>query len=139
MSRHSPTQTRRFQLDWRLSMTKPTRQEQAQAILQRRAASMASTILDRRASTAADFAEAFTLERVDMIAEIDSVDSLRALGTNRAGPRDGLYVIEGDSGFQVYIQERGIPQNPRSGLSFDEARDAVIDRVLLLNGIPFQL
>lgn len=100
---------------------------------------MASRILGRRASTAADFEEAFTLERVDMIAEIDSVDALLALGRNRAGPRDGLHVLEGDDGFRVYIQERGIPQNERSGLSFDEARDVVVDRVLLLNGIPFQL
>jgi hypothetical protein len=120
-------------------MTRPTRQAQAQAILQRRAAAMASRILGRRASTAADFEEAFTLERVDMIAEIDSVDALLALGRNRAGPRDGLHVLEGDDGFRVYIQERGIPQNERSGLSFDEARDVVVDRVLLLNGIPFQL
>jgi hypothetical protein len=100
---------------------------------------MASRILERRASTAADFAEAFNLERVDMIAEIDTVDALLALGRNRAGPRDGLYVLEENDRFRVYIQERGIPQNERSGLSFDEARDAVIDRVLLLNGIPFQL
>lgn len=100
---------------------------------------MASGILDRRASTAADFQEAFTLERVDMVAEIDSAEALRALGRNRAGPRDGLYVLEDDAGFRVYIQERGIPQNEQSGLSFDEAREAIIDRVLLLNGIPFQL
>jgi len=120
-------------------MNLPTRQQQAQAILQRRAARMASAILDHRASTAADFTEAFTLERVDVVAEIDSVDTLLALGRNRAGPRDGLYVIENQDGFDVYVQERGIPQNPRTGLSFDEARDAVIDRVLLLNGIPFQL
>jgi hypothetical protein len=120
-------------------MTRPTRQAQAQAILQRRAAAMASRILERRASTAADFEEAFNLERVDMIAEIDTVDALLALGWNRAGPRDGLYVLEDDTGFEVYIQERGIPQNERSGLSFDEARDEVIDRIVLLNGIPFQL
>ena len=117
----------------------PTRQEQAQAILQRRAAGMASAILGRRASTAADFAEAFSVERVDVIAEIDTPDALLALGRNRAGPRDGLYILEGSDGFRVYIQERGIPTNERSGLSFDEARGEVIDRVMLLNGIPFQL
>lgn len=100
---------------------------------------MASTILGRRASNAADFAEAFTLERVDLIAEIDTVEALLALGRNRAGPHDGIYVIKGDDEFTVYVQERGIPQDPRSGLSFDEARDEVIDRVLLLNGIPFQV
>lgn len=100
---------------------------------------MASVILGRRASNAADYAEAFTLERVDMIAEIDTDGALLALGRNRAGPRDGLYVIEDVDGYRVYSQERGIPHEPRSGLSFDEARDAVIDRVLLLNGIPFQL
>ena len=120
-------------------MTKPTRQEQAQAILGRRAAKMASAILERRASTAADFSEAFTLERVDMVAEIDTTEALLALGRNRVGPRDGLYVIEDSDGFAVYVQERGIPQNEQTHLSFDEARDAAIDRVLLLNGIPFQL
>ncbi len=119
-------------------MTRPTRQEQAQAILQRRAARTASQILGRRASTAADFAEAFTLERVDMIAEIDGVVTLLALGRNRSGPRDGLYIIEEADGFRIYVQEQGIPQNERSGLSFDEARDAVIDRIVMLNGIPYQ-
>ena len=120
-------------------MTRPTRQEQAQAILQRRAARTASAILGRRASTAADFAEAFTLERVDMIAEIDGVATLLALGHNRSGPRDGLYIIEEADGFRVYTQEGGIPQSERSGMSFYEARDAVIDRIVMLNGIPYQL
>jgi len=122
-----------------LSHSLPTRQEQAQAILQRKAARLASAILDRRASTAADFAEAFTLERVDMVAEIDSTDALLALGRNRAGPRDGLYVIEEEDGFRVYIQERGIPQKERAGLSFDAAREAAIDGAMLLNGIPYDL
>ncbi len=120
-------------------MTRPTRHEQAQAILQRKAARLASQILERRASTAADFAEAFTLERVDVVAEIDSVDALLAVGRNRVGPRDGLYVIEEDGGFRVYIQERGIPEREVAGLTFDEAREAVIDRVMLLNGIPYEL
>ncbi|GMQ86610.1 MAG: hypothetical protein BMS9Abin07_2196 [Acidimicrobiia bacterium] len=119
-------------------MTRPTRQEQAQAILQRRAARTASQILGRRASTAADFVEAFTLERVDMIAEIDSVAALLALGYNRSGPRDGLYIIEDADGFRIYLQERGIPLSQRSRMSFDEARDEVIDRLVMLNGIPFQ-
>lgn len=100
---------------------------------------MASRILDRRATTVADFDEAFTLERVDVIAEIGDVDALLALGRNRAGPRDGLYVLDDSDGFRVYIQERGIPHDEVAGLSFDEAREAVIDRVLQLNGIPFRL
>jgi hypothetical protein len=118
---------------------RPTRQEQAQAILQRKGARMASAILDRRATTVSDFDEAFTLERVDVIAEINDVGALLALGRNRAGPRDGLYIIEEGSRFRVYIQERGIPHQELAGLSFEEAREAAIDRVLLLNGIPFQL
>ena len=117
----------------------PTRQEQAQAILQRKGAGMASVILGRRASTAADFTEAFTVERVDVLAEIDGTEALLALGRNRAGPRDGLYIIEEPHGFRVYIQERGIPMDERSGLTFDEAREEVIDRVMLLNGIPYRL
>lgn len=122
-----------------MSHSLPTRQEQAQAILQRQAARLASAILDRRASTAADFAEAFTLERVDMVAEIDSIDALLALGRNRAGPGDGLYVIEEEDGFRVYVQERGIPQKERAGLSFDAAREVAIDGAMLLNGIPYDL
>lgn len=118
---------------------RPTRQAQAQAILQRRAAKMASAILDRRASTSADFAQAFTLERVDVIAELDTRDALLAVGHNRVGPRDGLYVLEDGDHYRVYIQERGIPQQELTGLTFDEAREAVIDRVLWLNGIPFEL
>jgi hypothetical protein len=118
---------------------RPTRQEQAQAILQRRAARMASAILDRRASTAVDFAEAFTLERIDVVAELDTREALLAVGRNRAGPGDGLYVLEDEDGYRVYIQERGILHDELAGLSFDEAREAVIDRVMLLNGIPFRL
>ena len=120
-------------------MTTPTRQAPAQALMARRAARMASAILDRRATTASDFAEAFTLERVDVVAELDTEDALLAVGRNRAGPRDGLYIIDDPDGYRVYIQERGIPHDELSGLSFDEAREAVIDRVMLLNGIPFQL
>ena len=72
------------------------------------------------------------------VAEIDGVATLLALGHNRSGPRDGLYIIEEADGFRVYTQEGGIAQSERSGMSFDEARDAVIDRLVMLNGIPYQ-
>jgi len=120
-------------------MNRPTRQEQAQAILQRKARKMASSVLGRRATTAADFSEAFTLERVDIISEIPDHDTLLALGLNRVGPRDGLYVLEDDRGYRVYVQERGIPMRERQDLTFDEARSAVIDELVLLNGIPFSV
>ena len=120
-------------------MHRPTRQEQAQAILQRKARKMASQILGHRATTATDFAEAFTLERVDIISEIPDRETLVALGLNRVGPRDGIYVLEDPDGFRVYAQERGIPVRERSALSFDEARDTVIDELVLLNGIPFSV
>ncbi len=118
-------------------MNRPTRQEQAQALLQRKARKMASAVLGRRATTAADFADAFNLERVDIVSEIPDRETLLALGLNRVGPRDGLYILEDADGFRVYLQERGTPMREQSGLSFDEARDTVIDEVLLLNGIPF--
>jgi len=118
---------------------KPTRREQAQAILQRKGARMASQILGRRATSAADYAEAFTLERIDVIAEIADEQALLAVGRNTVGPRDGLYVLEEDGTFRVYVQERGIPFYEARGLDFDQAREAVIDRVLMLNGIPFTL
>ncbi|MEN8234081.1 MAG: hypothetical protein ABFR89_04085 [Actinomycetota bacterium] len=120
-------------------MDRPTRQEQAQAILRRKARKMASQILGHRATTAADFDEAFTLERVDIVSEISDHETLLSLGTNRVGPRDGLYVLESDGRFRVYVQERGVPQRERSALSFDDARDAAIDELVRLNGIPFSV
>lgn len=118
-------------------MSKPTRQEQAQAILQRKARKMASAVLGRRATTAADFAEAFNLEQVDIVSEIPNRETLLALGLSRVGPRDGLYILEDEHGFRVYLQERGIPMREQSGLSFDDARNKVIEELVLLNGIPF--
>lgn len=120
-------------------MDRPTRQEQAQAILHRRARKMASAVLGRRATTAADFAEAFTLERVDIVSEIPDHDALLSLALNRVGPRDGLYVLDDQRGYRVYMQERGMALRERFDLPFDVARDAVVDELVLLNGIPFNL
>lgn len=118
-------------------MSRPTRQEQAQALLQRKARKMASAVLGRRATTAADFADAFNLEQVDIVSEISDRETLMALGLNRVGPRDGLYILEDGEGMRVYLQERGTPMREASGLDFDEARDKVIAELVLLNGIPF--
>ena len=122
-----------------MSVNQPTRQEQAQAILQRKARKTADAILGRRATSTADFAEAFTLERIDIVAELDTPEALLAVGRNRVGPRDGLYILDEADGYRVYIQERGIPHDELAGLTFDEAREAVIDRVIWMNGIPFEL
>jgi len=100
---------------------------------------MASTVLGRRATTAADFADAFTLERVDIISEIPDDATLKSLALGRVGPRDGVYVLDAVDGYRVYVQERGIPLRERSSLSFDEARDVLIDELVLLNGIPFSV
>lgn len=118
-------------------MTRPTRQEQAQAILQRRAWQLASEVLGRRATSAADFDEAFTLERIDLISEIPHPGALLSLGRNVAGPRDGLYVIDDGESFRVYLQERGETYYEVAGATFEDAREAVIDRLIQLNGIPF--
>lgn len=120
-------------------MNRPTRQEQAQAILHRKARKMASSVLGRRATTAADFSDAFTLERVDMISEIPDRETLLDLGINRVGPRDGLYILDDETGYRVYVQERGIPLREQQNLQFDDARTAVIDELVLLNGIPFSV
>lgn len=98
---------------------------------------MASAVLGRRATTADDFAAAFNLEQVDIVSEIPDRETLLALGLGRVGPRDGLYILEDGDGFRVYLQERGMPMREDSGLTFDEARDKVIDELVLLNGIPF--
>ena len=60
-------------------MERPTRQEQAAAILGLKAQRMASQILGRRASGRDDFEEAFNLEWVDIITEIPDDDALLAL------------------------------------------------------------
>lgn len=119
-------------------MTRPTRQEQAAAILERRARELASRILDRRANNQDDFAEAFNLERIDLFTEIESPMRLLSLGRNRTGPRDDLYILEDDDGtYRAYIQERGISSAERRGMTFDEARDHVIDLVIWMQGLPY--
>lgn len=119
-------------------MSMPTRQEQAEAILSRRGRRMAEEILGRRATSSDDFVAAFNVERIDLIAAIPDREALLALGRNVAGPRDGLYILPaGETQYRVYIQERGEVRNPREGLDFDTARDAAIDRIILLQGLPY--
>ncbi len=116
-----------------------TRQEQARAIIEQRARRTASQMLGRRASTADDFARALTVERIDILAEIPDHDALMALGRNVVGPRNGLYVLERPDGYTVYQQHDGQPYELFSGLTFDEARDAAIDCLVMMNGIPFRI
>ena len=118
-------------------MDRPTRQEQAQAILTLKAQRMASRILGRRATGAADFAEAFNLEWVDLISEIPTPESMMALGRNIVGPKDGLYILRDGDRFRVYLQEKGHDYYVLSGAGFSEARDAVIHRLIQLQGLPF--
>lgn len=120
-------------------MTRPTRQDQAQAILELRAWKLASEVLGRRASNVADFAEAFNLERIDITSEIPTPEAMLALGRNITGPRDGLYILDDGGTYRVYLQERGQEYYEVSGASFEEARDAAIDRLIQLGGIPFDL
>ena len=112
-------------------MNRPTRQEQAQAILQRKARRLASQVLGYRATTAADFSQAFNLERVDITSEVPDREALMALGLNRVGPRDGLYVLEEDGEYRVYIQESG-ESRPEIRGDFATAREAAVDALLLL-------
>lgn len=120
-------------------MIDATRHEQARAILERRARRLASSMLGRRASTAADFREAFTLERIDLITEIGDHESLMTVGRNRIGPRDGLYVISDGDTYRVYLQERGEPVSGGRDLDFEDARELAADLALKMNGIPFEL
>ncbi len=120
-------------------MERPTRRDQAIAILAGRGQQLARTILGRRPVSTDDYAEALNAERIDLIAEIPDRDSLLRLGRNRVGPANGLYILEEEDGsFRVYAQERGEAIDERRGLSFDEARNEVIDRVILLSGLPYQ-
>jgi hypothetical protein len=116
-----------------------TRQEQAEAIIEQRAATMASQILARRATTGADFAEALTVERIDIVAQIPDPSALLALGRNHAGPKNGLYVLDHAAHYTVYQQHNGEPYEVFDSLDFDGARDAAIDCLVQLNGIPFRI
>ncbi len=118
-------------------MDRPTRQEQATAILGLKAQRMASRVLGRRATGAADFEEAFNLEWIDLISEIPDSDTLLTLGRNIVGPRDGLYILRNGDTYRVYIQEKGEDHFRVTGADFDEARDAAIHRLIQLQGLPF--
>ena len=96
-------------------------------------------MLGRQATTGSDFAEALTLERVDLVAEITDEESLLALGRTTVGPKDGLYILSRPDGYVVYLQHGGEPHEPRSELTFDQARDAAIDCLVMLNGIPYRI
>ena len=118
-------------------MDRPTRQEQAEAILGLKAQRMASRVLGRRATGAADYEEAFNLEWIDLISEIPDDDALLALGRNIVGPKDGLYILRLGDRFRVYIQEKGEDNYQLTGIGFEEARDAVIHRLIQLQGMPY--
>ena len=98
---------------------------------------MASRVLGRRATGAADYEEAFNLEWIDLISEIPDTEALLALGRNRVGPKDGLYVLYDGETFRVYIQEKGEDTYKVTGADFQEARDAVIHRLIQLQGMPY--
>lgn len=117
-------------------MDRPTRHDQALAILKLRGHRMASEILGRRATNAADFAEAFNVERIDLVAAISTIEDMLRLGRNIVGPRDGLYVLEDDGIYRVYIQESGESLAETRG-DFAAARDAVVDALITLGGIPY--
>lgn len=98
---------------------------------------MASRILGRRAAGAADFEEAFNLEWIDLTSEIPNADAMMALGRNIVGPRDGLYILRNGDTFRVYLQEKGEDYYVLAGAGFEEARDAVIHRLIQLQGLPY--
>jgi hypothetical protein len=118
-------------------MDRPTRQEQAEAILGLKALRLASKVLGRRVNSAGDYEAAFNLEWIDLIAEIPGPDALLSLGRNIVGPKDGLYILrEGDT-FRVYLQERGESRFEVTGADFETARDAAVHRLIQLQGMPY--
>ncbi len=96
-------------------------------------------MLGRQATTGSDFAEALTLERIDLIAEIPDRQRLMGIGRNIPGPKNGLYVIDKAGGFTVYQQHNGEPFELFENLTFDQARNAAIDCLVMMNGIPFRI
>jgi hypothetical protein len=116
-----------------------TRQEQARAIIDNKARRIASKMLGRQATTGPDFEQALTVERIDLIAEIPNSETLVSLGRNVVGPKNGLYVLERQDGFTVYLQHNGEPYEVFSGMSFDDARDVAVDCLVMMNGIPYRI
>ena len=116
-----------------------TRQEQARAIIAGKAREMASEMLGRRATTGSDFAEALTVERIDLVAEIPDHETLMGLGRTHAGPKNGLYVLDRDGSYTVYQQHEGEPYEVFSDLDFNDACDAAINCMVMMNGIPFRI
>ena len=97
---------------------------------------MASQILGRRATNAADFEDAFNVERIDLISAIPNVEEMLKLGRNIVGPRDGLYILDDGGSYRVYIQESGETRAEVRG-DFAAAREAVVDALVSLGGIPY--
>lgn len=116
-----------------------TRQEQAQAIIEGRVREMASEMLGRRATIASDFSQALTVERIDLLSEIPDHEALMGLGRAKPGPKNGLYVLDRGGSYTVYQQHDGVPYEVFDDLDFDDARDAAIDCLVMLNGIPFRI
>jgi len=116
-----------------------TRQEQARAIIENRARRLASKMLGRQATTGTDFRQALTVERIDLIAEIPDEAALMSLGRTVTGPKNGLYVLERQDGFTVFLQHNGEPYEVFSGMSFDQARDVAVDCLVMMNGIPYRI
>ena len=117
-------------------MNRPTRHDQAIAILKLRGHRMASQIIGRRATNAADFSEAFNVERIDLVAAIPNAEEMLRLGRNIVGPRDGLYSLDDGGSYRVYVQESGESKQEMRG-DFADAREAVVDALILLGGIPY--
>ena len=117
-------------------MDRPTRHEQAVAILKLRGHRLASEILGRRATNASDFAEAFNVEQIDLIAAIPDAEALLRLGRNIVGPRDGLYILSEGGAYRVYTQEQGEAGEEVRG-DFDIARGAAVDALIQLGGLPY--
>ncbi len=116
-----------------------TRQEQAQAIIAGKVREMASEMLGRRATSGSDFSNALTVERIDLVSEIPDHDSLVSIGRTHPGPKNGLYVLYRDGSYTVYQQHDGVPYEVFTDLDFDGARDAAIDCMVMINGIPFRI
>jgi len=99
---------------------------------------MAARILGRRPVGSDDYAAAFNVERIDLMAEVPDASALQALGRPRAGPKDGLYIVEDSPGrYRVYLQEHGIAMDPLEDLDFDAARDAAIKLIIWAQGLPY--
>lgn len=80
---------------------------QITALLGGRAVSLVQQLSGKELLDGSEYAKAFTVTRDEVHAYVEKFGVPDGSWSNRPGPSDGLYMVEVNEGFEVYLQERG--------------------------------